>query len=302
MRLVERLACIVAAAALASCASLPPPDRGPAPAFAEPATNARGGVALVLSGGAARGYAHVGVIQVLEAHGLRPDIVVGTSAGSIVGALYASGLSAVELEEKIAELGSGQFSDLEVRGFGLLPGTLGLVRGDRLHRYIDDRVRRHRIEDFPIRFAAVATALDTGEPRIFNSGDVGLAVVASSAVPGVLSPVEIEGRLYTDGGLSSPLPIDAAWRLGARAVIAVDVIYPPGEATPRTALGVILQGFIIAMHRLKAVEAPRADIVIAPRIPPTTGQLRFSHREELIAAGKRAAEEAIPRIRPYFGK
>lgn len=295
-----RLASPILAALLASCASLPPPVRGPAPSFVEPSPNSRGGVALVLSGGAARGYAHVGVIKALEAHGLRPDLVVGSSAGSIVGALYASGMSARELEERIAELGGAQFSDLEFGGFGILPGSMGLLRGDRLHRYIDDRVRWHRIEDFPIRFAVVATALDTGESQIFNAGDVGLAVVASSAVPGVLSPVAIEGRLYTDGGLSSPIPVDAARRLGARTVIAVDVVYPPRDASPRTAFGVLFQAFIIAVHRLKSVEVTRADMVIAPEIPKATGQLGFSRREQLIVAGEKAALEAIGRLRPYF--
>ena len=293
---------LLAAVMLASCASIPPPNRTYEPRFVAPtaAELARGGVALVLSGGAARGYAHVGVIKVLEAHGMRPDLVVGSSAGSIVGALYASGLGARELEIALGELGPAQFNDIELRGFGLLPGTMGLVRGDKLHRYIDDRVKRHRIEEFPMRFAAVATDLASGETQIFNAGDVGAAVVASSAVPGIVSPALIGGRLYSDGQLSSPLPVEVARRLGATAIIAIDVIYPPQDANPRTAIGVLFQAFTITVSRLRETELARADVVIAPQIERAAVQLRFRDRERLIAAGEKAAAEAIPRLRPYF--
>ena len=296
---MKPIAALAATALLVSCASAPrPASQDPEPRFM--ASQVPAGVALVLSGGTARGYAHVGVIKALEAHGLRPDMVVGSSAGSIVGALYASGLNAAELEAAIAELGRGQFADFELRGMGILPGSLGMVRGDRLHRFIDDRARHHRIEDFPLRFAAVATDLVTGELQIFNAGDVGAAVRASSAMPGVMTPAEIGGRLYADGQLSSPVPVDAARRLGARVVIAVDVIYPPEDASPRTAIGVILQAFAITVHRLKSIEVARADAVIAPELGRVSGQLSFGDRDRLIAAGERATHEAIARLRPLF--
>lgn len=221
---------LVVAVLLGSCASLQP-VAGPLPSFVEPPPAARGGVALVLSGGAARGYAHVGVIKVLEANGLRPDLVVGSSAGSLAGALYASGLDAAQLEAAVAELGRSDFADLALPGLGLLPGAMGLTKGNSLHRFVDDRARHHRIEVFPIRFAAVATDLATGEPQILNAGDVGLAVRASSAVPGIIEPFSLGARKLVDGQLSSPIPVDAARRLGARVVIAVDVVYPP--KTPR---------------------------------------------------------------------
>ena len=299
MKRSAALAALAATALLVSCASAPrPASQGPEPHFI--ASQVPAGVALVLSGGTARGYAHVGVIKVLEAHGLRPDMVVGTSAGSIVGALYASGLNAAELEAAIAELGRGQFGDFELPGLGILPGSLGVVRGDRLHRFIDDRARHHRIEDFPLRFAAVATDLATGEPQIFNAGDVGAAGRASSAMPGIMTPAEIGGRLYADGQLSSPVPVDAARRLGARVVIAVDVVYPPQDASPRTALGVILQAFAITVHRLKSIEVARADAVITPELGRVSGQLSFGDRDRLIAAGELATHEAIARLRPLF--
>ena len=168
---------------LAGCATFSPQlINGPAPRFEspEPLGPSDPGVALVLSGGAARGYAHIGVIRVLEAHGLRPSIVVGSSAGSIVGSLYASGLSTVELEKAMGELGQGTFDDWVLPSLGFFPGVKGLIKGDKLHRFIDERARHHMIEDFPIRFAAVATDIRTGELQIFNAGDVGAAVRASS--------------------------------------------------------------------------------------------------------------------------
>lgn len=299
---MDRLCPLLLALLLAACAVLEPPVRSQAPPrFVQPSANGQVGVALVLSGGAARGYAHVGVIKALEAHGLRPDLVVGSSAGSIVGALYSSGLSAAEVDAAIAELGREEFGDV-LPGLGILPGTLGIVRGDRLHRFIDERVRRHRIEEFPIRFAAVATDLASGEPAVFNAGGAGAAVRASSAVPGVMEPADIGGRLYFDGQVASPLPIEVARRLGARFVIAVDVIYPPEQATPRTAIGVLFQAFTIASHRLKNAEMARADVVIAPDLGRTTGQLSFRHREPLIRAGEQATLEVIGRLRPLFRK
>ena len=290
---------ILAAAAISGCASLAPvPITAGAPRL-EPEGPFKSGnpVALVLSGGSARGYAHVGVIGALEAHGLRPDIVVGTSAGSLVGALYASGLAPRELHRAVAELDANAFADLNLPTLGLLPGTLGLLRGDGLHRFIDQRTRHHRIEDFPMRFAAVATDLSTGAVQLFNAGDAGLAVRASSAIPGVFAPAAIGGRLYADGQLASPLPVMAARSLGARIVIAVDVVYPPRDAALNTAIGVLFQAFTIASHRLKTIEARCADIVIAPDLGRTAGQLSFADREHLIAAGRRAAEEAMPAIR-----
>ena len=304
MRAQAALAALAAAVILCACEGLasPPVRNGASPRFVPPAAqeSQRGGVALVLSGGAARGYAHVGVIKVLEANGLRPDLIVGTSSGSIVGALYASGLTAAELEAAIAELDERVFMDLAWPSLGILPGGMGLMRGDRLHRFIDDRVKHHHIEDFPIRFAAVATDLATGEAQIFNAGDVGLAARASSAAPGILAPLEIGTRKYGDGQLSSPIPVDAARRLGARVVIAVDVIYPPQDAAPSNAIGILFQAFLITVHRLKSVEVARADVVIAPELGRTSGQFSFADRERLTAAGERAALEALDRLRPLF--
>ena len=229
---------------LAGCATFEPPlKRGANPSFVQPdpLPPERPGVALVLSGGAARGYAHIGVIKVLEAEGLRPDIVVGSSAGSIVGALYASGLSADELERALSELGWGSFNDWVLPGLGFLPGAMGFIKGEKLRRFVLDRVKHDRIEDFPIRFGVVCTDLRVGTIELFNAGEVSLAVLASSAIPGIVNPVEISGRLYGDGQISSPVPVQAARRLGAKRIIAVDVIYPPDDAFLYSAPSVVFQ-------------------------------------------------------------
>ena len=285
--------------ATAACATFAPdPERGPDPRLVE-----AGGcpkpdcVALVLSGGSARGFAHVGVIKALEANGLKPDIVVGTSAGAIVGALYASGLSTDELAAAMGRLDRSAFQSLSLPGLGVIPGSLGLLRADSFHRFIDREVRHHRMEDFPIRFAVVATDMNSGEPTVFNSGDAGTAVAAAGAVPGLFAPVQIAGRLYGDGALSSPLPVQAARRLGARTVIAIDVIYPPEDAALTNAMRVVFQAFAISVHRLKQYDAASADVVITPELGKTSGQWGFSERDRLIAAGEAAVLPALPRLR-----
>ncbi len=257
-------------------------------------------VALVLSGGSARGFAHIGILKVLEEQGLKPDIIVGTSAGSIVGALYASGLTASELASALAQLDKSTFTDFVMPNLGFFPGEMGFVRGNKLHRFIDARLKQHRIQDFPIRFAAVTTDLNTGKPVAFNSGDAGLAVVASSAVPGMIMPVEINRHRYGDGQISSPLPVSIARALGAKVVIAVDVVYPPEDAFLKSTVSVLFQAFTISVYRIKEYEAVDADLVIKPDLGKTTGQMTFGDRERLIAAGDAAIREILPAVKKLF--
>ena len=257
-------------------------------------------VALVLSGGGMRGFAHVGVLRGLESHGLRPDLVVGTSAGSIVGALYASGASAGEVGRSLAAMQSATLNDWAFPWTGFPGGAMGLVKGSKLRRFLEERLALRRIEAFPIRFAAVATDLGIGEPKIFNAGNAASAVLASSALPGIVAPVEIGGRLYADGGIASPLPVEAAFALGAKRVVAVDVLYPAQDASIRSAAGVVFQSFIISAQRLKRYESARASLVIAPRLPRTSGQLGFAERERLVAAGEAAVTESIDALRRVF--
>ena len=294
---------LLIALALSGCTTFKPPmptDQPPSVVVARPFPPGRTPVALVLSGGSARGFAHVGVIKVLEANGLRPDIIVGTSAGAVVGALYASGLKAVELESAVSQMDKSVFSDFVVPGLGFLPGELGFVRGDKLHGFLDARLKFHHIQDFPIRFAAVATDLSNGKRVAFNSGDAGLAVLASSAVPGVITPVNINRKYYGDGQMASPLPVAAARELGAAIVIAVDVVYPPEDAFVYSAMGVIFQAFAVSVHRIKEYEKSSADIVVTPVLRKTSGQFTFADRAHLIAAGEHAALQMLPEIRAAF--
>ena len=288
---------------LASCASVAPPpfDHQPEAVAPLPFALARPPVALVLSGGAARGFAHVGVLRVLEENGIRPDLVVGSSAGSVVGALYASGLDASEMESAMSDISKGIFTDLTWPRFGVMPGELGLVRGERFRSFIAARLKHPNIEDFPIRFAAVATDLESGSPVAFNHGDAAYAVRASVAVPGLVTPATIKGRTYADGQIASPVPVQAARRLGARIVIAIDVIYPPEDSVLTNPLRVLFQAFLIGSFRLREFQVREADLVIAPDIRSTSGQYGLGAREELIETGVRAANEALPEIRRLLG-
>lgn len=292
----------LAALLAAGCASEPIPFTGTAPAYVDRGAIPGNGVALVLSGGSARGFAHAGVLAALERNGLKPDLIVGSSSGSIVGALYASGLDAAHLRAALERLDARVFSEPSELVVGLLPGTMGLMDTDGLREFIDQEAAKRDIADFPIRFAAVATNLSTGMPQAFNAGDVGQAVSASSAVPGLIAPVEINGRLYGDGQLSTPLPVETARAMGARTVIAVDVIYPPTDARLTGKLRVIFQAFVISTYRLKQLEARTADFVVAPDLGHTSGQYDFSDRERLIDAGEASTLAVIDRLRPLFAR
>ncbi|MDQ7990617.1 MAG: patatin-like phospholipase family protein, partial [Candidatus Dactylopiibacterium sp.] len=246
-------------------------------------------VALALGGGAARGFAHIGVIKALEAQGIQPEIVVGTSAGSAVGALYASGKDGFALQKLAMTMDERVLSDWSLFGRGFL-------KGDALERFINDEVSRQPIERLRRRFAAVATDLAGGEPAVFVTGNVGTAVRASSAVPGVFPPVLIRGREYVDGGLTSPVPVRAARRLGADIVIAVDISGRPSGKRNQGSVDLLLDTVSIMGVTIGGFELREADVVIRP---DTSGLplTNFQQRHEAILRGEQAGVAAIPRIR-----
>ena len=250
-------------------------------------------VALVLGGGGCRGHGHVGVIRALEKHGLKPDLVVGSSAGSLVGALYAAGLSADQLEQLGSRMTPNMLRDW------IFP-KLGIFGGDGIRRFVNDRVKRRTIESLPLPFAAVATDLRTGEMVILDRGDLGLAVQASSSAPGLLEPVRIGKRVLVDGNLAAPVPVEAARRLGARAVVAVDVTFPPEQADLGDPFDALYQGFSILTRKLALDERSRADLMIEPKLPEHHDMSQATLKS-LVDAGERAALEAMPRIRALFG-
>ncbi len=180
------------------------------------AAESRPQVALVLGSGGRRGFAHAGVLRALESGGIKPDLIVGVSIGSIIGALYANGMSAAALEQLALKLELSELRDLSWLYWGR-------VRGQKLQDFVNSRVSNHPLESLGIRFAVVATRQHDGVLQIFNNGDTGVAVRASSAVPGRFYAVEIAGVTYIDGDVASPVPVRAARTLGADVVIAIDI-------------------------------------------------------------------------------
>ena len=246
-------------------------------------------VALVLGGGGCRGFGHLGVIRVLEAAGIRPDLVVGSSAGSLVGALYAAGLKSAELERLGDRMNANMLRDW------VFP-KLGMFGGDGIARFVRSRVGNRTIESLPIRFAAVATDLRTGEMVVMDRGELGIAVQASSSAPGLLEPVKWNGRVLVDGNLAAPVPVRAARGLGALRVIAVDVTFPPEQADLGDPFDALYQGFSILTRRLALEERALADVLIAPELPKHD-DMSHATLKMLTDAGAAAAVAAMPAIR-----
>lgn len=246
-------------------------------------------IGLALGGGAAKGFAHIGVIKVLEAHGFKPDVVAGTSAGSVVGALYASGMDPFELQRQAFALDEDRIRDVR-----LFSG--GLIEGRKLQDYVNQLVDRRLMQDMRIPFAAVATRLETGERTVFTRGDTGRAVRASSSIPGVFEPVALAGRHYVDGGVTSPVPVDTARELGADVVVAVDISARASGTTPSHLLGIVNQSLAIMGSRLGEQELARAEVVIRPAVSDI-GPADFASRDRAILEGERAALAALPQLR-----
>lgn len=274
MRTLSGLAAVTMTVLLAGC-TLPPPRELPPPRAAPLAPLATPWplVALALGGGGARGFAHIGVIKVLEGSGIVPDIVVGSSSGAIVAALYAGGMSGVELERTAVMLERDDLIDVVFEG-------RFMVRGALLQEFVNRTLGYRAIEELARPFALVATERGSGAMTVFNRGDTGLAVRASAAVPDLFLPVAIAGRQYVDGGLSSPVPAKLARAMGADVVIAVDV----SRAWYSAARRLLLEG-----------ELKFADVVVRPETPRTR-LLDFDRTRENIAAGEAATQALLARI------
>lgn len=246
-------------------------------------------IGLALGGGAAKGFAHIGVIKMLEAHGIQADVVAGTSAGSVVGSLYAGGMDAFALQERAFGLDEAQIRD--VRFF-----SGGVIKGEKLQNYVNKLVQGRTMERLGKPFAAVATRLDTGERIAFNVGNTGQAVRASSSIPGVFEPVVIDGIKYVDGGVVSPVPVDSAREMGADFVIAVDISKKATDGNAKNLLGTINQSIAIMGQKLGEQELARADIVIRPKVG-TIGSADFDQKNVAILEGEKAALAMLPEIK-----
>jgi len=280
------LATLGAAALLAGCGSTP---TQPAPPAAAPVPLRHVKIALALGGGAARGFAHIGVIKALEAQGIHPDIVVGTSAGSVVGALYASGYDGFALQKIALEMDETTISDWAIP---FLNKSSGVLKGEALQSYVNKAVRNQPIEKLKIPFGAVATDLKTGQPILFRRGNTGMAVRASSSVPGVFQPVTIAGRTYVDGGLVAPVPVRFAKEMGAEFIIAVNISSATDQAATASSVDVLLQTFTIMGQRLNQLELKDADVVITPALA-SMGGTDFNGRNLAVLAGEQAASKAM---------
>jgi len=246
-------------------------------------------VALALGGGAARGFAHIGVIEVLEENGIHPDIVTGTSAGSLVAALYASGHTGKELENIAIGMDESALTDWS------FPGR-GLIRGEALAHYVRETTGNKPLEQMKIPLGIVATDLDSGKPIVFRHGDVGTAVRASSAVPAVFQPVRIGTHEYVDGGLASPVPVRAARDMGADVIIAVDISQLPDGGATGDALHMLLQTFSIMSRSINELELKEAEVALHPRLVGVAGT-DFTLRKKNIEAGREAALAMLPLIK-----
>jgi NTE family protein len=248
-------------------------------------------IGLALGGGAARGFAHVGVIQVLEENGIKPNLVTGTSAGSLVAAIYASGKNGAQLQRVAETMEEAAIADWTLPIF-----SRGMLRGDALARYVNAQVSSKLIEDLPMPLGIVATDLNTGNDVLFQRGDTGTAVRASSAVPAVFQPVKIAGREYVDGGLVSPVPVGAARRMGADFVIAVDISSPPEGSLTGGTLDILMQTFSIMGKSINRYELRDAEVVVRPALQGI-GSSDFSARKRSIEAGRQAMLKMIPELK-----
>lgn len=286
------LSATAAALLLAGCGSAP--TQPSAPIAATPAPQPRHvKIGLALGGGAARGFAHIGVIKALEAQGIVPDIVVGTSAGSVVGSMYAYGYNGFTLQKMAMEMDEASISDWALPFFSK---SSGVLKGEALQSYVNKAVHNLPIEKLKIPFGAVATDLKTGQPILFRRGNTGMAVRASSAVPSVFQPVSIAGKTYVDGGLVAPVPVRFAKEMGAEFIIAVNISSVTEAQATASSLDVLMQTFTIMGQRLNQHELKDADVVITPALG-AMGSADFNGRNLAVLAGEQAAASVMPQLK-----
>jgi NTE family protein len=248
-------------------------------------------IGLALGGGAARGFAHIGVIKALEAHGIHPDLVAGTSAGSVVAALYASGMSGLQMNRAALKLDEASISD-----WAMPFRSRGLIKGVALENYLNTTLNGRKIEQLKIPLGVVATDLRTGEPILFQRGNTGQAVRASCSIPSLFEPVVIGDHEYVDGGLVSPVPAAFAHKMGADFVIAVDISSRPDSGVTASSLDMLMQTFTIMGQTIKAYELDKyADVVIRPNLSKMGGA-DFADRNAAILSGEEAVQKAWPEI------
>ena len=250
-------------------------------------------IGLVLGAGAARGFAHIGVIKALEAQGIHPDIVVGSSAGSVIAALLASGATGNDLNRLALNLDEATIADWGLPFAGRFGG---LIKGDALQNMVNREVQNKSIEQMRIPLGIVATELQSGKGILFRTGNTGLAVRASCSVPGVFQPAVISGKEYVDGGLVAPVPVSYARQMGATLVIAVNISSEPVHQDASGTFGILQQTISIMQRSINEHELKTADIVIQPQLKQMSSS-DFKSRNAAILAGEAAAQAQMALIK-----
>ncbi len=270
----------------------PPPVVPVVPVVQGPPPKPR--IALVLGGGAARGFAHVGVIRALEQEKIPIDMVVGTSVGSLIGAIYAADLNSFDLEWTAFQLEKEDLFD-----FGVISAVtgMGFAKGDKLEAWVKGHIKTANIENMKIPFAAVATDLNWGYKVVLDKGSLARAIRASAAIPGVFEPVKHQGKILVDGGVVDNIPISVAKARGADIVIAVDISANVANTNITNLMGVTLQATNI-MFALNVEQSKKdADVLITPAGIGDIGMLDFTQKKRCMQAGIEATQKATPAIR-----
>lgn len=248
-------------------------------------------IGLALGGGAARGFAHIGVIKALEARNLHVDLVAGTSAGSVIAALYASGMNGIAINKLALTMDEASISD-----WAMPFRTRGILQGVALQNYLNKTLDNRPIEKMARPLGIVATDLRNGQPILFQRGNTGIAVRASCSVPSIFEPVKIGDREYVDGGLVSPVPAAFAHKMGADFVIAVDISARPESGLTTSSFDVLMQTFTIMGQTIKAYELDKyANAVIRPNLNAMSSS-DFSQRNASILAGEEAVAKMWPTL------
>lgn len=245
-------------------------------------------IVLALGGGGARGFAHIGLLQVFQEHGTPLDGIVGTSMGALVGSTYAVKTDIYYLGRLVEYLGWEDLIDIKIH-------RLGLVNGDKVKALIDLLTKGKNFEDTHLNFWAVATDLDTGQAVVFKEGPLAPAIRASISIPGVFTPVELDGKTLIDGAVVAGVPVNIAKMMGGDLTIGVNVGFDHTQHCVKNIFDVMSKVMDIMGNQLDSVQLPAADLVITPKLGDI-GTLDFGRADECIEIGRKAAEEAIPDI------
>ncbi len=257
----------------------------PAPVYIKPK------VAVVLGGGAARGFAHVGVLRVLEQEKIPIDMIVGTSVGSLIGAMYASNPDSFQLEWTSFELEKDDIFD-----FSILSSATGPVKGDKLEKFVTSKISTRNMEQLKVPFYAVAADLNTGEPVVFSSGPISKAVRASCSIPGVFTPLSYNNRQLIDGGVLGNIAPEVARKYGANLVIVVSIGKTIQNKDTDTIVGITLQAIAIMSNKIDSYKIKEADVLISPDVGDV-GTMDFTQKKRCMEAGIEAAKKAMPEIK-----